>query len=152
MKFSTHTRYAIRVLLELSKTNEPVSMAKVSEETGIALRTVEAIHTVLKEYQVTGSTIGAKGGIYLETPLKEISLGLVVLLFDDGIEFSVCCGERTNLCPNRSECGVQACWNTISLEIQEYLNGIFLEDIFISDSSKTSFGNPAFSKIQNLSP
>ena len=129
MKLSPNTRYAIRILFELGGLNEPVSTAYLAEKTGMTLRTVENIHAVLRRGNITAGTVGAKGGIQLLVPLADISLGSLVTLFDEGVRFAVCCGEKSNDCPNQGGCEIRAVWNTVSDEIQKQLDAISLESI-----------------------
>ena len=129
MKLSPNTRYAVRLLFELSAMRLPVSIAALSMKTGIALRTVENVHTVLKQHGVTDASVGPKGGIVLQRPLAEISLGQLVEWFDDGVEFAVCCGEKANECPQQGVCETQAVWRGISGEVQKSLNMFSLADI-----------------------
>ena len=129
MKLSPNTRYAIRILFELGGLREPVSTAYLAEKTGMTLRTVENIHAVLRRGNITAGTVGAKGGIQLLVPLAAISLGSLVALFDEGVQFAVCCGEKSNDCPNQDGCEIRAVWNTVSDEIQKQLDAISLESI-----------------------
>ncbi|MDL2306958.1 Rrf2 family transcriptional regulator [Desulfovibrio sp. OttesenSCG-928-C06] len=129
MKLSPNTRYAIRILFELHGLDAPVSTAWLSEKTGISLRTVENIHAVLKQNDITSGTVGAKGGLRLMRPLSEISLGHLVLLFDDGVAFSVCCGDKSNECPNQHTCEIRTAWNHVSDAIQEQLDSVSLESV-----------------------
>ena len=47
MKLSPNTRYAVRLLFELDAMRLPVSISALSQRTGITLRRVENVHTVL---------------------------------------------------------------------------------------------------------
>lgn len=129
MKLSPNTRYAIRVLFELNGLSEPISTAYLAEKTGMTLRTVENIHAVLRREHITAGTVGAKGGITLLAPLSSISLGKLVSLFDDGVEFAVCCGEKANECPNQSGCEIRNVWTSVSREVQRQLDAISLDAI-----------------------
>jgi Rrf2 family iron-sulfur cluster assembly transcriptional regulator len=129
MRFSPNTRYAIRVLFELSGLSEPVSTACLAEKTGMSLRTVENIHAVLRREEITAGTVGAKGGIALLVPLAKISLGKLVTLFDDGVAFAVCCGDKSNECPNQAGCDIRNVWRTVSHMVQEQLDAISLDAI-----------------------
>ncbi len=135
MKLSTNTRYAIRVLFELVEATKPISIANLSEKTGITLRTVENISTALRNNAITTSVFGAGGGIVLHTPLKDISLGQMVKFFDEGVEFAVCCGDKANDCPNQSTCKTRAVWRDISNKIQAELDAISLDTILLQYSS-----------------
>lgn len=129
MKLSPSTRYAIRVLFELNGLDAPVSTAYLAEKTGMTLRTVENIHATLRRGGITAGTVGAKGGIRLLEPLEAISLGRLVALFDNGVEFAVCCGEKSNECPNQAECEIRNAWNAVSQIVQDRLDAISLESI-----------------------
>ncbi len=129
MKLSTHTRYAIRILFELHLAKGPVSIAALSELTNIGLKTVENIHAVLRQNDITASIIGAHGGIRLNTPLSAISLGKMIELFDEGVRFVVCFGEKSNDCPRQNVCETRSVWKTISGQIQKELDTVSLEAI-----------------------
>lgn len=129
MKLSPATRYAIRILLELSGLADPVSTAWLAEKTGMTLRTVENTHAVLRREHITAGTVGAKGGIRLVTPLARISLGQLVTLFDDGVEFAVCCGDKSNECPNQNCCEIRGVWKSVSRTVQDQLDAVTLETI-----------------------
>lgn len=129
MRLSSNTRYAIRVLFELTGLSEPVSTAYLAEKTGISLRTVENIHAVLRREGITIGTVGARGGIALLVSLETISLGKLVSLFDDGVEFAVCCGDRSNECPNQSVCGIRNVWKVVSDDVQRHLDAVSLKTI-----------------------
>ena len=129
MRLSPNTRYAIRVLFELGGLSEPVSTAYLAEKTGMSLRTVENIHAVLRRESITAGTVGAKGGIALLVPLESLSLGKLIALFDDGVEFAVCCGDKSNECPNQSGCGIRSAWKAVSWDVQRQLDAISLDAI-----------------------
>ena len=129
MKLSTHTRYAIRILFELHLARGPISIAALSELTNIGLKTVENIHAVLRQNDITASIIGAHGGIRLNKPLSAISLGKMIELFDEGVRFVVCFGEKSNDCPRQNVCETRSVWKTISGQIQKELDTVSLEAI-----------------------
>ena len=129
MRLSSNTRYAVRILFELSRLPKPVSTAYLAEKTGMTPRTVENIHAVLRADGLTAGIVGAKGGITLLAPLADISLGELVSLFDNGVEFFACCGDKANECPSRTECGIRSVWKTVSQNVQSHLDNISLDAI-----------------------
>ncbi len=129
MRLSANTRYAIRVLFELNGLPEPVATAFLAEKTGMTLRTVENIHAVLRREGITAGTVGARGGITMVVPLETVSLGRLVSLFDGGVAFAVCCGDKSNDCPNQSECGIRNIWKSVSRDVQRHLDAISLATI-----------------------
>jgi Rrf2 family iron-sulfur cluster assembly transcriptional regulator len=141
MKLSPNTRYAVRILFELGGSGGPVSLGALSESTGIRLRTVENVHAVLRRHQLTAATVGAGGGVQLLVPLERISLGLLVRLFEQGIEFAVCCGDKANDCPNQNSCEIRSAWRDISDRTLGLLDAVFLDRIFGLYPAGT-FGGP----------
>lgn len=129
MKLSTHTRYAIRVIFELHIARGPISIALLSELTNISFKTVESIHSILRQNDITTSIIGAHGGIRLNKPLSDISLGKIIGLFDEGVRFVVCFGEKSNDCPRQDVCETRSVWKTVSDRIQKELDTVSLESI-----------------------
>ena len=78
---------------------------------------------------ISTGIVGPGGGIRLEVPLGDISLGRLVYLFEDGVEFAVCCGDKANDCPNRHDCENRAVWRKVSAKIQEELDDIPLDSL-----------------------
>ena len=129
MKLAPNTRYAIRLLFELDASSGPLSISTLSRRTGLSFRVIENIHSVLKQNGITDALVGAKGGITLEKALSEISLGEVVAWFEDGVQFSVCCGEKAYECPQQDECVTRSSWRDVSARVQDALNAISLREI-----------------------
>ena len=129
MKLSPAIRYAVRILFELSTARKPLSAGYLSQKTGITPRAIENIHAVLRKHKITFGTVGAKGGIELVRPLSEISLGKLVEIFDSGVSFAVCSGEKANECPGQSTCAVRSAWRDVSRHVQESLDAVSLENI-----------------------
>jgi Rrf2 family protein len=144
MRLSANTRYAIRIIFELAQAVGPLSIPLLSEKAGIARRTVENIHVVLRQHDITAAIIGAKGGIRLATPLNEISIGRLVELFDDGVEFAVCFGNKSNDCPRQGMCDTRSVWHTVSDRIQTELNAVFLDTVFPQHHHKEEEEKPIF--------
>jgi Rrf2 family protein len=141
MKLSARTRYAIRILSELSATAAPLSIGDLSEKTGISPRAVENICARLRYDGISTGIVGPGGGIRLEVPLGDISLGRLVDLFEDGVEFFVCCGDKANDCPNQSVCANRAVWRDLSANIQADLDAIPLDSL-LRTSGIVRFNRP----------
>lgn len=129
MKFSTNIRYAVRMLYELRQAGRPLSLSVLADKTGITLRAMENVQAILKQQGVTDSSVGAKGGIHLVRPLDQVSIGELVEWFDDGVEFSVCCGDKANECPQRQFCETSATWTEVSSRVRGVLDTISLESV-----------------------
>jgi Rrf2 family protein len=129
MKLSAQTRYAVRILSELATAAAPLAIGDLSEKTGISPRAVEKICAQLRYDGISTGIVGPGGGIRLEVPLGDISLGRLVDLFEDGVEFAVCCGDKANDCPNQQDCENRAVWRKVSAKIQAELDAIPLDSL-----------------------
>jgi Rrf2 family iron-sulfur cluster assembly transcriptional regulator len=130
MKLPTSIRYAVRILFELDRGGGQMPIARISRNTGISPRTVENLHASLSRNGITVGTCGAKGGIALAGPLEDVNLGTLIEILDEGIDFTVCCGERTNECPNQDACPQRAIWRNISARFREVFDDFSLSAIF----------------------
>ena len=127
MKLTAKTRYAVRILSELAAAAVPLSIGDLSERTGISPRAVENICARLRYDGISTGIVGPGGGIRLDVPLEAISLGRLVDLFENGVEFAVCCGDKANDCPHRSLCENRIVWRELSAKIQAQLDAIPLD-------------------------
>ena len=127
MKLPTTIRYVIRMLLELNGAEKPVAANVLAEKIGVSHRVIENAQSVLKQNGYTSGTVGARGGISLARPLREISLGGLLALFDEQVEFTICQGEKSNDCPNLPRCTTRASWQNVSAKIQADLETYSLD-------------------------
>jgi Rrf2 family protein len=129
MKLHTDVRYAIRIIFALSCAQSPLSICYLAEKTGIAPRAVELAHTCLKRHGITTSLVGAKGGIELAVAPEKISLGKLIEIFDNGVEFFICTGDRSNECPDMDACSMRSAWRSLSEKFQQELNSVTLDGV-----------------------
>lgn len=129
MKFSSHVRYAVRLLFALDMAGSSLPIAVLAARTGMSVRAVENVLTVLKQADITGATSGPGGGIFLIKPLSQISVGHLVDSFEQGIDFSVCCGDLAQACPGRISCVTEKAFDDASRRVSAVLHRAFLSDI-----------------------
>ncbi|WP_084515935.1 RrF2 family transcriptional regulator [Desulfovibrio cuneatus] len=137
MKLSARARYAARILLELARNapkNEPLSASTLSYQTGVSVQFVEQILKPLKQKGLTMSVRGAAGGHKLAKPASDISLGEVVRIMEDGIQLTVCCGEKANSCPRKSGCLTRKAWLHVSRTLEQELDAISIERLLHEDA------------------
>ena len=137
MKLSARARYAARILLELARNapnNEPLSASTLSHQTGVSVQFVEQILKPLKQKGLTVSVRGAAGGHKLAKPAVDISLGEVVRIMEDGIQLTVCCGDKANSCPRKSGCLTRKAWLHVSRTLEQELDAISIERLLHEDA------------------
>lgn len=134
MKLSPQIRYAARILFELAESQSPIPLAALSEKTGVSVKTAESVHSTLKAYGITDAIAGPRGGVFLTVELASLSLGRLVEIFDGGVAFTACCGNKANDCPNQSSCSLKTIWASVSATIQRHLDSLSLEGILYDDA------------------
>jgi Rrf2 family cysteine metabolism transcriptional repressor len=84
MRLSTRGRYGTRALLDLALHHgeEPVLLKDIAEREQISVRYLEHLITPLIAGGILRTTRGAKGGVSLAKPPREIKLSEVIQLLE----------------------------------------------------------------------
>src|SRR5215813_13497607 len=114
MRLSKRCEYALRALIDLGIARESGrSMLKISEladHERIPIKFLEAILVQLKEAGYLDSKRGKYGGVFLNMPMKKISMGNVVRLIDGPLA-PIRCASVTAFepcsCPDVEHCGLR---------------------------------------------
>ncbi|QJB58036.1 Rrf2 family transcriptional regulator [Pseudodesulfovibrio sp. zrk46] len=130
MKLSAKSRYAARLLLELTlhKEETPVRTAVLSEHTGITVQFIEQIIRPLKKAELVKSVRGAAGGHLLNKDPKEITLGDIVRTTEGSITI-VDCIECEDECVRSSTCPTRSVWERASKAMEKELDAVTLYDL-----------------------
>lgn len=132
MKVSSKTDYALRTVLELSLSTDG-SVTKASTIAGrqsIPLKFLEQILLALRSGGVVASRRGARGGYYLASPPRDITLAEVVRLTEDSL-VAPAASRRTT---DGEGFGLRAdpfarVWREIEDSIEATLAGVTFEDM-----------------------
>ena len=117
MKFSTKSRYALRLMAELARyaPGTTVSLKEISERQQLSLKYLEQIVTPLARVGLVKSERGSQGGYRLT------------------IEGSVapipCLGSETNECPMSDQCFTLPFWAGLDDVINQYIDSVTLEQL-----------------------
>ncbi|MDR1945554.1 MAG: Rrf2 family transcriptional regulator [Desulfovibrio sp.] len=128
MELSARSRYAVKILLELALcgVESRMSASVLSRHLGVSTQFAEQILKPLKKNGLINSARGAAGGYSLARGPKAISLGDVVRVMEDGINFTVCYGERVNDCPQVEQCPSLCAWEQIGRDLETALDSVTL--------------------------
>jgi Rrf2 family protein len=131
MQLTTKTEYSVRALVTLSETKESLkSINEICTEQNLPKKYVEQLFRKLKKSLVIGSVPGSKGGYYLKTPAKEITLGNIMLVVENHPYEVSCERNKTELDYCQIEnCQYRVLWQEIYGNIKNYLGTITLLDI-----------------------
>ncbi|MDR1873534.1 MAG: Rrf2 family transcriptional regulator [Synergistaceae bacterium] len=131
MKISTKGRYALRMLLDLAEHGNEgyVSLKDVAQRQGISKNYLEQIITLLKNTEMLKTTRGSQGGYKLAKPPRHYTVGDVLRLTEGNLAPVACLVDEINQCERSSFCITLDIWRGLERVINDYLDGITLQDI-----------------------
>ena len=135
MRLSTRARYALRMMLDVARSGrggEPVSLATVSDHTGISRGYLEQLALALRSAGLVRGYSGRGGGYRLTVPAIDMSLGQIVEAAI-GPVYLVDCLEDPTLCPRSEYCECRVVYALINQRIQEVLRQYTLADLLEPD-------------------
>lgn len=130
MKLSTRAKYGTRALLDLAMLwgNEPVPLRSIAHRQNIPLHYLEHLITPLLAAGIVASTRGAKGGLRLARPPREVKLNEVIQLLEGSIT-PVECVDNPECCPHYELCVTRDVWNEMKKAIDGVLEATTLQDL-----------------------
>lgn len=131
MMISTRGRYALRVLLELSKYNSDcyVPMKSVAESQELSLKYIERIMPVLSKNNLVEGIQGKGGGYRLSRTPKEYTIGEILRLTEGNLAPVSCLECNAEPCKRAHMCKTLPMWNEFHKIANNYFDSITLEDL-----------------------
>ncbi len=131
MKFSTKSRYALRLMEQLAQQSkdEFTSLKEISACQSISLKYLEQIVTPLTRAGLVKSVRGSHGGYALSKAPSEYTAGEIIRAIEGPIATIPCLGHKANTCPRRAECRTLHFWAGLDGVINNYLESVSLEDL-----------------------
>ncbi len=128
---STRGRYALRMMLDLAQHQEGgfVPLKDIAEREDISKKYLEQIIPVLNRAGLLQTSRGSGGGYRLIKPPVDYTVGEIVRAAEGSMAPVACLEGQTNPCPKCSECVTLPIWQGLQKVIDEYLDGISLEDV-----------------------
>lgn len=145
MKISTKGRYGTRLLLDLALHGGkgPVLLREIAQRQQIPLLYLEHLIAPLKTAGLVRSTRGARGGIWLAKPPREITLIEVIQLLEGPIAPVECVDDPTS-CPRTDFCAAHDIWWELKQAMSGVLQSVTLEDLVERQKSKEPMANMAY--------
>ncbi|MDR2597929.1 MAG: Rrf2 family transcriptional regulator [Treponema sp.] len=131
MKISTKGRYSLRMLLDLAehKNDGFISLKDISQRQGISKKYLEQIVTLLSRPDILRTNRGNKGGYMLAKEPDQYTVGQILRITEGGLFPVTCLAEESNKCERREYCKTVWVWQGLEKMINEYLDGISLQDV-----------------------
>ena len=132
MRLTSKGRYAVTAMLDVALHSEKgtVTLADISVRQKISLSYLEQLFARLRKNQLVSSVRGPGGGYRLGKPSSEISVGTVLKAVDESVDATRCQGRAE--CCGAEQCLTHNLWVNLSNSIENFLDGISLEDLMKS--------------------
>ena len=136
MEVSRRTDYAIRILLELARSDGgPVSVRTLARRQDVPYAFARGIQRELVAAGLVESRRGAHGGIVLARPAETISLLDVVEAMQGAPSCSVCTSDP-DWCDRMGDCAVHSVWSEADEMVSEYLGSKSLAGLIGSEGGR----------------
>ena len=137
MKFSTRSRYGVRLMLDLARHYEkgPVQLGDISKTEEISEKYLGQIVIQLKSSGLINSVRGAQGGYLLARNPQSITVLDIVQCLEGEIKIIDCLEDKPN-CVRNSKCASYEVWRVLNDNIIETLKKYTLIDLIEIDMNK----------------
>lgn len=139
MKISTKGRYALRLMIDLAQNQGDgyVALKDIAVRQEISKKYLEQIVAILNKPGVLVTNRGFQGGYRLAKAPMEYTVGDILRLTEGGLAPVACLEQHPIQCDRADDCVTLPVWKGLNEVINQYLDGISLQDIV--DNSKSSF-------------
>lgn len=131
MKISTRGRYAIRVMLDLAEHDKGqyIPLMDIAKRQEVSEKYLESIVSVLSKNKFVHALRGKGGGYRLSRAPGEYTIGSILRLTEGSLAPIACLEDEPNFCERAGECRTLSMWQGFHKLINEYFDGITLEDL-----------------------
>ena len=131
MKISTKGRYALRMMVDIAEHQKDgyVTLKDVALRQDISKKYLEQIALHLSQAGMLRAVRGYQGGYMLTRPACAYTVFDVLQVVEGSIAPVTCLEQTPNSCERCDLCKTVAVWQGLQKLINNYLNGITLEDI-----------------------
>ncbi len=138
---STRGRYALRMMIDLAEHQNDgfVALKDVAERQNISKKYLEQIIPVLNRSGLLQTSRGFGGGYRLLKPPKDYTVGEILRATEGNLAPVSCLEGSVNTCPRCSECLTLPVWVGLKKIVEEYLDGVTLQDILDNQASHADY-------------
>ncbi|MCH5201481.1 MAG: Rrf2 family transcriptional regulator [Oscillospiraceae bacterium] len=131
MKISTKGRYALRMLIDLAEHQNDgfVALKDIAARQNISKKYLEQIVPVFNKSNILNTNRGFQGGYRLARSADKYTVGEILRLTEGSLAPVACLENDPVQCERSGECATLPVWQGLYRVINEYLDGITLQDI-----------------------
>ena len=131
MMVSTKGRYALRVMIDLAECprEKYITLNDIASRQEISEKYLESIVSVLSKQKFVKALRGKGGGYRLAKTPAEYTIGSILRITEGSMAPVACLDDHPNQCERASSCKTLQMWENFYNLINEYFDGITLEDL-----------------------
>jgi len=131
MMISTRGRYSLRMMLDLAENQKDgyAALRDIAERQDISKKYLEQIIPILNRAGLLLTTRGYQGGYRLARKPSEYTVGEILRAAEGSMAPVACLEQSPNTCSRCSECLTLPVWEGLDRVVNEYLDGITLQDV-----------------------
>lgn len=137
MKISTKGRYGLRILLDLAlhAKESPRQMKEIAQSQQISEKYISRLILSLNKAGLIISLRGAKGGLQLAKPPKEITLLDIIETMEGPLCIVECVADKT-FCKKSGDCSACKVWSALNKKIKKQMQEVTLKDLLKSEKNR----------------
>ncbi|WP_298481513.1 Rrf2 family transcriptional regulator [uncultured Ruminococcus sp.] len=131
MKISTKGRYALRMMLDLSAHQNDgfIALKDIAERQEVSKKYLEQIVPLLTKSNLLRTNRGYQGGYMLSRKPSEYTVGEILRITEGSLSPVACIQYGDVDCPRSEQCLTIPVWKGLYQTINNYLDGITLQDM-----------------------
>ena len=141
MLISTKGRYALRMLVDLAEHQNDgyVALKDIAKRQGISKKYLEQIVPLLNKSDILRTNRGFNGGYRLAKSPDKYTVGDILRITEGSLSPVACLENDPIQCERSSQCVTLPVWQGLYRVINEYLDGITLQDML--DQQRELYAN-----------
>lgn len=126
MKISTKGQYAVRLMVEIAKSTDLISISNIARKQDISPKYLEQIVSLLVKNGLLESVRGHMGGYKLTKNADQINIKEILDTTGDACTLAPC---MSGDCNRKKNCDAMQVWTTLGSLINNYLSDVTLKDL-----------------------
>lgn len=141
MKISTRGRYALRMMIDLAEHNDGsfISLKDIAARQNISKKYLEQIVLIFNKSDALKANRGLSGGYRLTRTPDKYTVGEILRLTEGSLSPVDCLDNTPAGCEMAADCATLPVWKGLNKVINDYLDGITLQDIIDGQNSSYDY-------------
>lgn len=128
-RFSAGTEYAIRAVMRVAQSKEPILIREIAEQEAISKSFLSKLVQSLAHEGLLEARRGMHGGVQLARPKEDISILEIIEVCEGPLRSPACLLNHTERCPRSSQCPIHDVWQKAQEGMVKVLSEIKLSDL-----------------------